>query len=216
MSALETVAQLRAGLRPKSGLLHTCRLHALGSEAYGEEAVVERFSDMVEAMPADPVVVAVPGHLALFAGDEAIFADLAGENISRLWRVGPGAPAGSETAVSVSFDPDLTQVRGDVFFEARMHRQLLIDAAPRVEAIGLELVRTDTAFRTRAFAVRAFGTANDGAALFALHRLSTGAQRNAGFIHVAARWCGNDVACMYDSAGEAAVAAAPWTPRIGS
>lgn len=215
MSALDALAQLRAGFRPTSGLLHTCRLHALGSEVYGEEAVIERFRTMVQALPEDPVVVTAPGHLAVFTGEEAFFADLAGDNIARLWRLGPGAPAIPESAVSVSFDLDLTQARGDVIFAARVHRQLLADAAPRIEAIGRELVHADTAFRTRAFAIRAFGTANYGAALFVLHRFGAGSQRNAGFIHVAANWCGSDVASVYDRAGEAAVAAAPWTPRIG-
>ena len=215
MSALETIAQLRAGQRPASGLLHTCRLHAFGSEAYGEESIVERFRTMAYGLPADPVVIATLGHLAVFAGAGAMIADLAGEDIARLWRVGPGTPVLPEPAVSVPFDPDLSQARGDLLFSAREHHQLSADAAPHVEAIGLELARGDTAYRTRAFAIRAFGSAAEGAALFALHRLSAGSQRNAGFFLVAARWSGGDVVIVNDSAGEAAVAATPWMPRIG-
>ncbi len=215
MSAVETIAQLRSGLRPDSGLLHTCRLHAFGSEAYGEEAIVERFRTMPYGLPADPYVVGAPGHLAVFAGAGAMFADLAGDNIARLWRVGPGTPVMPESGVSVSFDPDLAQARGGLFFSARDHRQLAAGAAQRVEAIGLELARGGTAFRTRTFAIRAFGTVTEGAVLFALHRISEGSQRNAGFIHVAAHWSGGDVVTVHDSSGEAAVAAKPWMPRIG-
>ena len=216
MSAAETIAQLRAGHRPTSGLLHTCRLHAFGSEAYGEEAIVERFRTLPDGMPADPVIVAAPGHLAVFAGAGAIIADLAAGNIARMWRVGPGTPVLPEPAVSVSFDPDLTQARGALLFAVRDHRQLAEDAAPRVAAIGLELAHTTTAYRTRAFAIRAFGTAAEGAVLFACHRLNAGSQRHAGFSHIAARWSGNDIAIVHDSAGEAAIAAVPWTPRIGA
>lgn len=215
MSPLETIAQLRAGQRPTSGLLHSCRLHAFGSEAYGEEAIIERFRTMAYGIPPDPVVVEAPGHLAVFAGAGAMIADLVGDSIARLWRVGPGTPVMPEPAVSVSFDPDLAQARGGLLFSASDHRALAAEAAPRVEAIGLELSHADTAYRARAFAIRAFGTAVEGAALFALHRLSAGSQRNAGFIHVAARWSGSDVAIVHDSAGEAAVAATPWAPRIG-
>ena len=214
MSALETIAQLRAGHRPAAGLLHTCRLHAFGSEAYGEEAIIERFRTMPYGMPADPAVVAAPGHLAVFAGGGAMIADLAGDNIARLWRVGPGTPVMPEPAVSVSFDPDLAQARGDLLFAASDHRQLATGAAPRVAAIGRDVIQSDTAYRTRAFAIRAFGTAMDGVVLFALHSLSGGSRRNAGFIHVAARWSGSDVAIVRDSAGEAAVAATGWMPRI--
>lgn len=216
MIAVETLTQLRAGQRPMSGLLHNCRLHAFGSEAYGEEAIVERFRSMPYAVTdGDPVVMTAPGHLALFAGAGAMIADLAGENIMRLWRVGPGEPVLPEAGVSVPLDPDLTQSRGDVFFTASDHPALAANAAARVEEIGRALALDDNGYRARAFATRAFGTRQEGAALFALYRLGDAKIRSAGFVHVAARWSGSDVVTVRDTAGEAANEATPWTPRIG-
>jgi hypothetical protein len=216
MSALETLAQLRAGQRPSSCLLHSCRLHAFGCEAYGEEAIVERFRTMPHAVAGEQHVIVAPGHIALFAGAGAMIADLAGENITRIWRVGPGAPVLPEAGVSVVFDPDLTQARGDVFFCAGDHRALPADAADRVEAIGRDLARSDEGARARAFAIRAFGSAHEGAALFALYRLSGDPVRACGFVHAAVRWAGDTLVIVRDLAGEAAVAATPWTPRIGA
>lgn len=218
MSALETVAQLRAGQRPASGLLHICRLHAFGGEAYGEEAIVERFRTMPYAVATggDPLVVAVPGHLALFAGAGAMIADLSGENVSRLWRIGPGTPVLPEPGVSVVFDTDLAQARGDVFFAASDHPALAPDASGIVEEIGRDLARNDTGYRARAFAIRAFGNAREGAALFAVHRLSDEKVRSAAFIHVAARWDDAGVTIVRDTVGEAAATSTPWTPRVGA
>jgi hypothetical protein len=216
MSVLETLAQLRAGQRPASGLLHTCRLHAFGSEVYGTEAIVERFRMMPFVVPVEQIVVTAPGHLALFAGAGAMIADVIGDNIARLWRVGPGVTILPEPGVSVVFNPDLEQARGDVFFSASDHLSLADDAAQRVEAIGRDLARADDSFRARAFAIRAFGTADEGAALFAVYQLSGDAVRTSGFVHVAMRWSGDTVTIVRDAAGAAAVAATPWTPRIGA
>ncbi len=215
MRVIDTLAQLRAGARPTSGLLHSCRLHAFGSEVYGEEAIVERFRTL-PYVPADPVTVAAPGHIAMFAGVGAIIADLAGDTILRLWRVGPGPAILPERGVSVVFDPDLAQARGDVFWSATDHPALAADAAVRVEDIARTIARDDSAYRARAFVLRAFGTAREGAALLAVHRLSEGPVRTAGFVHVAVRWADDAVMIVRDSAGEAAVAATPWTPRIGA
>ena len=213
-TVIDTITQLRAGQRPQTGVMHTCRLHGFGSEAYGIEAIVERFRTMPYAIASDQVVVTAPGQLALFAGAGAMIAEVAGNQIARLWRVGPGAPVLPEPGISVVFDPDLAQARGDVFFAASDHPALAPNAAPRVEAIGRDLARTDMGYRARAFAIRAFGTNDEGAALFAVHQLSADSVRSSGFVHVAVRWAGETVVTVRDTAGEAANAASPWTPRI--
>ncbi len=215
MTLFETLTRLRAGERPASGLLHSCRLHAFGSEAYGEEAVVERFRTMPYDENNEQFSVSTPRHAALFAGAVAIVADLAGDNLARVWRLGPGAPVLPEAGISVTFDPDLSQARGDSFLCVSDHPELADNVAARVVAIGRDLVRSDPSVRARAFAIRAFGSAQKGAALFAMHHLSSNAIRAAGFFHIAVRWENNDLVTVRDTAGEAAVAATPWTPRIG-
>lgn len=215
MSAIETLAALRAGERPDGGLLHSARLHAFGSEVYGEEAIVARFRTLPYVVADDQRVVEAPGHIALFAGAGAMVADLAEGGIARLWSVGPGAPLLPEAGISVIFDPDLAQARGDVFFAASDHPALDPHAAARVATIGAALARDDRSYRARAFVIRAFGTADEGAMLVALHRQSADEPRTLGFVHVAARWQGDATTIVRDDAGEAAVALTPWTPHIG-
>ena len=211
MSVLDTLTDLRAGRRPLAGLLHGCRLHAFGSEVQGEDAIAERFRTL-PYVPTDPVMVEVPGHFALFAGAGAIIADVADGNVARLWRVGPGPAIPPEPGVSVAFDPDLAQARGDHFFSADDHPALASGAVARVEGLGRDLARADVAYRARAFTIRAFGSGSEGAALFAMYRL--GAAGSPGFVHVAARWLGDDIVVVRDGAGEAALAATPWTPQF--
>ncbi len=215
MSALDTLTQLRSGTRPTSGLLHHCRLHAFGSEVYGEEAIVERFRAL-PYVPADPVTVAVPGHFAMFAGAGAIIADLSGDNIARMWRVGPGPAILPEPGVSVVFDPDLAQARGNVFFAASDHPALAVDAADRALEAGRAITRDDNkSYRTRAFAVRAFGTAIEGVALFAVYRLTGAPVRTSGFAMAAVRWTPDDLQIVRDLAGEQVIAERRWTPSVG-
>ena len=214
MSALDTLIQLRSGEWPASGLVHNCRLHAFGSEAYGEEAIVERFRTL-PYVPADPVTVAVPGHFAMFAGAGAIIADLSDDNIARMWRVGPGPAILPEPGVSVVFDPDMAQARGDVFFAASDHPALANDSADRVIEAGRAISRdNDGSSRARAFVVRAFGSAAEGAALFAVHRMTGGPIRTSGFAMAAVRWTINELHIVRDLAGEQAVVKVPWTPSI--
>jgi hypothetical protein len=223
MTALDTLQQLAAGKRPVSGLLHTARLEAMGVEAYGEEAIVESFrrAPMLISDPAK--VVIAPGNLAIFDKHQALFADCYGDNISRVWRLGKGDPIESERGVSVVFDVDLAQMRGDVFVAASDHPTLTPDALTAVISAGQALARDDdpsddrgSAYRSRAFVVRAFGTAAEGAALFAVYRLGgiPTAARWSGFAMAAAHWTNDEVEIVRDIAGEAALARRLWTPRI--
>ena len=213
MSVLETITEMRAGRRPVSGLLHGCRLHAFGSEVQGEEAIADRFRTL-PYVTADPITVDAPGHFALFAGVGAIIADVADGNVARLWRVGPGPAIPAEPGVSVAFDPDMSQARGDLCFCSGDHPALADGAVTRVEGIGREIARADAAYRARAYTVRAFGSVAEGAALFAVYR--QGAAGSPGFVNVAARWSGDEVVVVRDDAGEAALAVTPWKPQISA
>ena len=217
MSAVETLRMLARGERPANGLLHTARLEALGIEAYGEEAIVESFRRAPFDLSDSAAVIAAPGHVAMFDGDTALVADLYGDNIARIWHLYDGDPVEGEPGISVVFDPDLAQARGDVFMAASDHPALAADAAANVLLAGRAIARDELhAYRTRAFAIRAFGTAAHGAALFAVHRLTGAAERTAGFAMAAARWTPDGLQIVCDEAGEASVAERLWTPRIGA
>ncbi len=226
MSARTALLALAAGQRPAGALLPPVRLHAGGAELFGEEAAVHAFrrapivfSDAAEVLEAD-------GHVAIFEGENALFASTYGDLIARIWRLGPGEPGAVEPAIGVPFDTDLRQSRVDVAFRAEDHPALAADAAAAVVAIGANLAHGwaagegEGAYRTRPFVLRAFSNGDRGAALFALFRLGPDAVRSAGFSFAAVRFRfdGSGVAehhVVRDLSGEAAVGAAPWRAHVG-
>lgn len=215
MNAVETLMALAAGEWPPKGLLHTARLEAFGVEAYGEEAIVESFRCAPFDLSDNATVVEATGHVAIFDGDTALVADLYGECITRLWQLSDGNPLDGEPGISVVFDPDLAQARGDVFAAASDHPALAPDAIGCLLRAGRAIARDDPdAYRTRAFAIRAFGTVARGVALFAVHRLEGEFDRRAGFAMAAARWTLDGLQIVRDRAGEDAVAERSWTPHI--
>ena len=217
MIALETLQMLAAGQRPTSGLLHTARLAAFGTEFYGEEAIVEAFRRAPQTISDAAAVLGCRGHIAIFDSDTALFADLHGESIARIWRLGDGVPAAGEPAISVAFDPDLAQARGDVFAAATDHPALAPDAFEKLLQAGRTIAHADpAAYRTRAIAVRAFGSATEGSALFAVHRLIGNPRRTAGFAMAAVRWTSDGLTTFKDRSGEAAAVTGAWTPCIGT
>ncbi len=214
MSAAETLRTLAAGKRPTSGLLHTARLEAFGAEVYGEEAIVESFRYAPFELSNAAIAVEASGHVAIFDGDTALIADLSGENIARIWRLGAGAAVSGEPGVSVAFDPDLAQARGAVFVAATDHPVLAAEALEWVERTGRAVVCDDpNPYRARAFALRAFGTMEQGAALFAVYRLVGEPKRSSGFSLAAAHWSSGDFQIVRDAAGESAVIERAWTPN---
>jgi hypothetical protein len=216
MSAVNTLRMLAAGERPRSGLLHTARLEAFGMEVYGEEAVIARLRSGPVTMNDDSAIVEATGHLAIFDDDNALIADIFEGNISRLWRLGGGPFFDPEPGVSVSFDPDLAQARGTMFLSASDHPALNEDAVDFAHRAGEALACSteSDAYRTRAFAIRAFGTAAHGAALFAVYRLTGNPIRKGGYSMAAVRWTSDMMQIVRDRAGEAAISARAWTPRI--
>ena len=175
MSALENLQRLVIGVTVAEGVLGACRLESGNVDAFGIEAVNYAFRRAPMADTATGVVVPGQGHLALFNDSEAVVADLFGENVGRLWRIGQAEPGTPEPAVGVAFDPDLRQARGAVFVSAVEHPALDPAALGRIEAFGHELVDKampgHATFRSRAFVVRAFGSNEQGCVLFAIHAL---------------------------------------------
>ncbi len=217
---LADMAALARGDSGGSCLLQTCRLCGWGIEFYGIDAITEAFRRQPQDFSETGNSVAVPVHLAMFDADTALIADLAEGGIQRLWRLGPGAPAPPEPRIDVAFDPDLMQAGSGLAFAASDHPALKPDAIARVRAIGVSITDRpageQASGRARAFALRAFGDASCGAALFAIHRLGSGPVRTAGFANVAALWSGDTLHIVRDIAGEAAVAAAIWSPVISA
>ena len=214
MSARDAVLALARGAIPATGLLCSCRFERGGIEYYGVETLVESFKTSPIDIGSDGDVVETPLHLAVFDGDSAIIADLAGGNIARLWLLGAGASRTEEPALAVPFDPDLAQAGGDVFFVGGDHPDLAPDAAATVEEFGREIVATADEPRTRAFAIRAFGCAASGAALYAVFRLRPGRNALAGFTMAAAYWSPIAHHIVRDRGGEAQLAARLWTQRL--
>ncbi len=227
MSALKALRKIAAGQRPDGELLPPCRLEAFGVECYGEEAIVQSFRSAPLDVPTSAQVIAAEGHIAIFDGEHALFADLYGEDIARIWRLGPGQPAVAEPAIGVPFDPDLWQSRRDVALRAEDHPALSQAGAGAVDEIGRDLSRKwepgsgAGSYRVRPFLLRAFSDGERGAALFAIYQLGPLAQRSAGFSLAAASFqlAGGKLAAYTltrDQAGEAAVQQAPWQPRVAA
>ena len=207
MSAADELRDLLAGRAPAGGLLQTLRLEAAGAEFYGEEAVLERG----RAAPldlSDPTEVRGVSQLALFAGDVAAIADVYDERIGRAWVLSPGESAEPEPAVAVAFDTDLHQQRGAVMWDAADHPNAAPALLDRLAAVGESLLdritRDGSAYRVRAFLVRAFGSAERGVGLFALHRLGPGPERASGWSYAAVLVDPAGDKVVRDLAGEAA------------
>lgn len=186
---------------------------------FGEEMVLAQFQRHPLAMDG-AMVIASPSCFAAFADESALFGDLYDGHIGRLWRLDPAAVEDIEPAVSVAFDPDLTQARGDLFARAEDHPDLAPAAFATVREAGHALlaeVRSAAAppFRVRAWLVRAVGTAGSTAGLYALHQLGDEVEgRSAGFTYAAVLVEGGTIRVLRDGAGEAQRLAAGWTPRL--
>ena len=181
----EVLATLGQGIRPSAdGLLGNCRLEWRGGEACGEEAILESFRMNRFDVAAGRMIADERGFAILDGNGGALFGDLYGGRIGRLWRVGPGEPPPAEPAITVAFDPDLSQERGDVLFRAADHPHLSSDLAPALLAAARGLVEAERSHgfhRVRAFIVRAFSVDGAAAALAAVYRLGGQPVRTSGF-----------------------------------
>ena len=221
MSAVEILRALPAGQRPGGGLLHTCRLDALGTEVHGEDAIVEQFGLAACNLSDEAFVIDAPGHAAIFDGTTALFAVVAESGIARIWLLCATGPDDGEARIDVPYDPDLAQARGDVFYEASDRRALAADAGDRVRLAGRALTRDANRedihdSRPRAFAIRAFGDFAGGVALFAVSRLIGTPVRRSGFTFALARRTSAGMATVHDASGVQALELRGWTPRVGA
>jgi hypothetical protein len=223
MSALVGLLSVARGERPDGQVLPPCRLEGFGSEFFGEEAIVGAFRATPFSGAEDLTAIIAGRHLAIFAGDEALVADVYGDNVGRIWRLGPGEAQESEPNVGVPFDADLMQSRGDLAFRAEDHPALSATWLPQIERMGRLLSRDwdtadDTApYRARSFLVRAFSDEKRSVGLFALHTMGGGATRTIGFTYVAGLVEHEDPAnsiIIRDVAGSAARETMVWRPRV--
>lgn len=220
MSVIEALRVLAAGNPVPGGtLLQTCRLSALGADFYGEEDVIELFRRA--PLGSDPPeAVSAAGHAALLWPDKALVADISGQHVARLWRLGPGEPALREPALAVPFDPDMAENPQAVQFEPGDHPSLDTPFAEAVRNAGERLSREWTLpdgtppSRARPFAIRAFSDADRTVALFAVHVLGGRGERHAGFVHASAHIRDGETALVLDLSGAHALIAAPWLPSI--
>lgn len=221
MSVIEALGAIAGGAAaPRGILLQTCRLSALGAEHYGENDIAELFRRSPQSTQAADTV-RTTRHAALIWPDMALIADLSGEHIARLWRLGPGEPVDSEPAAAVPFDPDMAQRPDEVLFDPALHPDLDRAAAGAVRVAGERLSREWTtpdgapAARARPFVIRAFSQGERTVSLFAVHVLAGSAQRHAGFVHAAAIIAGDETRFIRDGAADAALPTIPWRPCIG-
>lgn len=216
MSLRAEIGRLLRGERNEC-LLHNTRLEGFGGEVFGEEAIRQQFAGNRHELSDGADWLESAQQIALFDDRGAVFADRVGDRLTRMWRLGPArTPLAPEQRVDVPFDADLRQQRGDVFLRPEDHPELDEDAVPALIEAGTTLLDDGELrpYRARAFAIRAFGRADDLAALFALHTLSGDETRASGFSYAAVRVRGARTFIVRDMAGEVAVAAKGWRPQL--
>lgn len=122
------------------------------------------------------------------------------------------APA-PEPSISVAFDPDLHQYRGNVCIRCVDHPLLDTSHSSKIEAAGTALLEPgddQPQHRARAILVRAFSHGHRAAGLLAVHSLSGGDIRVAGVGFAAVYVNGGAVV---REVGDRP-APAPWTPSV--
>ena len=229
----DTLDSLRSviGARPGSAhyLLTTCRFEGFGGEVLGSKSTADVFRLRPFPVAAQPHVIARPHTIAILDADTqgkpvCFFADTYNEQIGRLWRVGPASaePMTSVPAVSVPFDPRLSQVSPRVAFNAADHPELDSAAVSHINTVVDELcdiqneTAPDNSPRRTAFVIRAVSSGSKCAVLLQMHELTTDPVRRsyfrlaAVFFRFADTQVVHSVACLDEAVGS------DWTPRIWS
>ena len=173
-----------------------CRLEHATGDAFGIEAIGA-------ALQRSPVqadgYVECPSQCVLIGDGAALFADVIGDVVVRVWRTGSPISLDSEPAVRTAFDPDLAQARGGIVFDPDDHPDLAEDAYAKIIASGRALLaERDAAFRVRGFVIRAFGDASAGAALVALVSLGEHRARTPGLARAIVVWRDDDLQTVID------------------
>ncbi len=213
MSATSALKALALGNRPDGdALLSTCRYECRGGDTIGQEAIWEAMALEPLAGASDAQAIATPMGLALIGSGDALFADLYGDYIGRLWRIGGGSCPGEEPALDVPFDPDLHQRRGDVLFRGADHPLLDAAGCTAAEAAAhmlLDAARGPGLHRVRLFVLRVVADAGSMAVLASVHRLAGGTARQGGFGFGLVSTGNRGVATIVDPLWKRA-----WTPRL--
>ena len=168
-------AVLVGGSEASGAILHNCRMEGGAASAFGHEAILGLFAAQPLGL-SEVRALASAGCAALFAqsdaGPVALFADCHGENVARLFFLGPQAlqPARLER-VDVPFDPVLGQDSPLLGFRDADHPQLRADDAQKVREAATGLIAAaveprvaQRLTRLRGCVIRAFSTAGDGIA----------------------------------------------------
>ncbi len=189
MSGLDNLSALANGTRPADdGLIGNTRFVWGTNELLGEEAILAEFSARPFNLGEELFSVETPQAAAFIGSSGALFADLYGGRIGRLWRIGAGIAPSSEPAIDVAFDADMRQERGDLSFRAEDHPNLDSSAAEGLLSAGRDIIdglRGEGKLRVRGYVIRAFGDTQASAALLSLFTLSNGTRRSASFSYAA-------------------------------
>jgi hypothetical protein len=215
MSAIDHLRAIARGDTPTDdGLLGNARCGWGRGELIGEESILAAFCAHPFNADGDVLAVEAGQGAALIGGQDALFADVYDGRIGRLWRVGAGVIFPDEPAIDVAFDPDMRQLRGDVYLRAEDHPALDgAGAEPLLAAARMHVdqVRRKGALRVRAFVLRAFGGADRGAALLSVFAMTNGTNRSASFSYAILGF-GSDEAAQR-AVGEQ-TPPRTWTPRF--
>ena len=207
-------------------VLHTCRLEGFGCEIVGSRSVAEIFRRAPFAMAKQPHLVQDQATFAVFDATVinepiAFFADTYDGRIGRLWRIGPAAAirAHSDPAISVAFDPLLSQLPDRVACDLNEYSGLGEAALTHLRSVSEMLCdrvfdpESDCTTRRSAFVRRAICRDGSGAALLAVHELSTDQHRTKCFRGAAIffRYAGTQLVHAIGCID--ATAHVKWTPR---
>ena len=218
MSVEIMLRDLAAGEPVQNGaVLQYARCQTLGREIYGEEEVIEHFRHF--PLVGEGQFLSCEQHAALIWPDRALFVDLSAAHVLRLWRLGPGNPLERERQVSVPFDADMMQARGNVVMQASDHPALSATDLARTEQAGRSLAQNwrdvlgAPALRARAFCIRAFSAGDAAVALFAVHVVKGVRERTTSFVPALAV-IKDDTTIVRDATGEASEQLMSWRPRV--
>jgi len=155
-------------------VLHNCWLEGSGADAFGRDSI----EALVQTLDLrDPPHDLQSSGSALLVGQrgDALFADIIGGEVKRLWMIAQGEPrARACDRTDVPFDTDLDQRGGTLAFDPADHPDLAPEHAERVRKAGSNWLKAsgEQSLRSlRPFVLRAFSDGDTAAALVAVYGL---------------------------------------------
>lgn len=211
MNAVQALLSLvRGAPGAAAGLLPAVRAEGWGSDAFAPESVIAMFrGDVIDGDEASWDTVVDQNGAALIGANQIVVADLIEERVARLWRIGPGPLQPFERAITVPFDPDLRQHRGDIVGASEWGKN-----EPYIRRAGDALQAALAAYRLRLFPLRKIGPPERCLILFKAYLMSGEQQKRDGFVSAAVLLEGDSCQVFRDGTGEAELAARHSAPRI--